>query len=122
MKQKFALFAYNPSELHEIRYKIHAHSLSTFRFLTTSRELQEIGANHADFPHFTHSHRKLREICPHGQQSASESSELQENTANYANSAPFAHHSRQIMRNSQYLHTHPVKRLRTLQSYLCTLL
>ena len=61
-----------------------------FRFLTIGRELQEIGANHADFAHFAQSSSELREIRPHGQQSANESRELQEITANHANSAPFA--------------------------------
>ena len=36
------------------------HSISTFRFLTTGRALQEITANYADF---AHSSRELCEIC-----------------------------------------------------------
>ena len=38
-------------------------SLTTFRFLTIDRELQEIGANQPDFTQFAHSSRELREIC-----------------------------------------------------------
>ena len=38
------------------------HSISTFRFLTTGRALQEITANYADFTRFARSSRELREI------------------------------------------------------------
>ena len=38
------------------------HSISTFRFLTTGRALQEITANYTDFACFAHSSRELHKI------------------------------------------------------------
>ena len=70
------------------------HSISTFRFLTTGRALQEITANYADFMRFTHSSRELQNLHHshqvwYDQESRNEPSEPKEITVNYADSALF---------------------------------
>ena len=111
---KFAQFPHNSSESREICYQ---NSCTFTKYFQIPNHRQRTLGNWSKSPRFCAFLLKflqIRKICPHGQQSRSESSKPQENTANYVSSAPFAHNSRQITQKLRYLHTHTGK--------LCTFL